>query len=53
MPVGVKDAFRHAVLHMQSSEQKSKTIADDAKWKLYGYSKQANDGDCRLPCPPS
>jgi len=50
-----RDQFRHASLHLQAPEMKPRL--DDSpvylfvRWKLYGYNKQATQGDCKMPMP--
>lgn len=47
--------FRHATLHLQKPENKSKLDENPGyvlnRWKLYGYSKQATLGECTAPMP--
>lgn len=28
------------------------SLSDDIRGRLYGLSKQAIEGDCKMPCPP-
>lgn len=47
--LSLHERFANAERHLQDARD---NIPENLKMKLYGLSKQAKEGDCRMPMPP-